>query len=76
MEIKIKIKLGDEELSLSPKEANELFDALEGIFGERVEKLTPIPEPHWGQPNYIHHYENKDGVWISEDFGIKNDTVC
>jgi hypothetical protein len=74
MEIKIKIKIGDYELSLSPEEAKGLYDTLEKIFGERIERIDPVPYP---PTPYIYHPETivPPTKWISEDFGVKNNAV-
>ena len=54
---KIVLKIGDKEINLSPKEAKELCQLLEDLFGvkrevERIREYIPWYAPTWWQEPY------------------------
>ena len=49
---KVNIKIGKEEIPLTPKQAKELRDLLNDLFGETRKEYVPYPYPYPVYPYY------------------------
>lgn len=89
MEIKIKITIGDYELSLSPEEAKELYNTLKKMFDDKATSnivYQPLStggndEPNW---EYRRLYDRittgtplpENVHWFTTSIGTKYDNIC